>query len=751
MSKKIILLFGLLILLVGVVNAMDVSNDTNVDTSDIIVEKTQHTTDNVEENIIKEQVNNYKVVKDEKNIKCASKTYDVTNFNTLQTALRSNDYETVVLNIKSNIILEDNTNVNRAINNLKINGNGKTIDGNGRYRFIQIEKCALVMNNIKIMNCYSTGGSVIYAFDSTIQINNSNLNNNHVIHWDGGVIDAHQSVLVVSNSILNNNHAGRAGGAINCYQTAFLITNSKFINNSANSEGGAIYTSGQKKSYILNSTLKNNQAHAGGGALYTTITSVSISNCIINNNFANYSGGAIESSLYSVIFIENSQINENMVKYSNGGAIYSIGGNLSIINSSFYKNKAKYSGGAIYGIDTAVSTTTILINNTFIQNEAGDAGNAIVNNGRATIRNNINDKTSKYSSTIYTGVSYGLIENNTFKDNYKDKTKVLITTVKGILGEKITLAAQVMDSNNNKINEGNVIFKLNGITLKSNGKLTGSNSPLKVKVINGIAKTIIVADLNMRNAKKITAHYIENTNYYGSTSNTANMQISQRNASIVVTSNMKKIKHGQTLTITAKIYDTTNSKSTNILKYSDEFVYFKINGITLKDSNGQMLKVKIVNGTATTTYKIPLGLSGITNGKTMMPKNHIILVGFSNKNYKEDIRNTTSFQVERSNITISLTNAIINTKTHKLSMNVVIKDYLGNIVSGPNKCVIKINGLSLKNKTQPIYYYTTNGRLYLNNINIPSYNKYTTIELVTQDRLAYKSQRNKTSVIRLVN
>ena len=35
-----------------------------------------------------------------------------------------------------------------------------------------------------------------------------------------------------------------------------------------------------------------------------------------------------------------------------------------------------------------------------------------------------------------------------------------------------------------------------------------------------------------------------------------------------------------------------------------------------------MLKVKIVNGTATTKYTIPLGLSGVTDGKTMTPKNH---------------------------------------------------------------------------------------------------------------------------------
>jgi len=51
----------------------------------------------------------------------------------------------------------------------------------------------------------------------------------------------------------------------------------------------------------------------------------------------------------------------------------------------------------------------------------------------------------------------------------------------------------------------------------------------------------------------------------------------------------------------------------------------------------------------------------------------------------------------------------------------------------------------------PMYYYSTDGILTIQNIDIPSLNKYTNIEVVTQDRLAYKNQRNTTTVINVLN
>ena len=336
-------------------------------------------------------------------------------------------------------------------------------------------------------------------------------------------------------------------------------------------------------------------------------------------------------------------------------------------------------------------------------------------------------------------------------ENTKTQTKTIVTRNNGTIGETLELNAKVSDSNNKKVNEGYVLFKLNGLTLKDNKKLTGSNNPLKVNVINGLATVNVTADLSMRYAQNLTAVYSGTNTYDSSRSNTAKVQIRQRNASLIVTSNTQKIKQGQTLTIKAQIYDTTNGKkSTKLIPYEDEYVYFKVNGLTFKDSNGDVLKTKVVNGVATTNYTIPLGLSGVTDAQTMTPKNHTILSGFYNKNYQENIRNTSTFQVERSPITIRIDSVTINNKEHKLSLDASIRDYLGNYVSGPNKCIVKINGVSLKNGTKPLYYYSTNGRLNIKNTPVPLQDKYTSLEVVTQDRLAYKSARNTTTKFNII-
>ena len=602
-------------------------------------------------------------------------------------------------------------------------------------------------NNTLIQNTANYGGAI--DNNGNLTITNTTLNNNNVKgfydeyyglerHGHGGAI-YNEGNLKITNTTLNNNNvtnAGDFGGAIDNVGN-LTITNTT-LNNNEGYFGGAINNGGNLT--ITNTTLNNNTANYGGAI--RNMETLIINKSTLNNNNAGF-GGAIYNE--GNIKITNTTLNNNNAREVGGGAIITYG-NLTVKESIFTNNTAQQ-GSAIHIVDKSAS----IENNNFTSNRANVTGKAIINSTPATISNNTNADISRYNGTIYSEGTKVIIRNNIFDIGIVN-TKTTVQTFKGIIGEKLTIKATVTDINNQKVTSGNLLFKLNGVTIKDNGKLTGSSNPLKVKVTNGVATTTITPDLNMRNANKLTAHYIGTDNYNASSSNAVKIQISQRNASIVISSNVKTIKQGQVLTLTAKVYDTTNGKkSTNLTKYPDEFVYFKVNGITLKDSKGNMLKVKIVNGTATTKYTIPLGLSGITDGKTMTPKNHTILAGFYNKNYQENIRNTSTFQVERSNITITISNVTVNNKTHKLSLTATIKDYLGNKVVGPNKCIIKINGVSLKNGTKPIYYFASYGVLNIKNINIPSYNKYSTIEIVTQDRLAYKSQRNTTTVIKVTN
>ncbi|MBR3214394.1 MAG: Ig-like domain repeat protein, partial [Methanosphaera sp.] len=167
----------------------------------------------------------------------------------------------------------------------------------------------------------------------------------------------------------------------------------------------------------------------------------------------------------------------------------------------------------------------------------------------------------------------------------KYNTKTVMTAASGVIGEKLTIKATVTDTNNNKVNEGNLIFKINGVTIKDNGKLSGSNNPLKVKVTYGVATATIIPDVTMKSAETIVASYIGTSIYNASISSPATIKIAPRNASIEITTSKKVVKQGQVLTITARVYDTTNGKkSTNLTAYPDEYVFFKVNGITLKDA-----------------------------------------------------------------------------------------------------------------------------------------------------------------------
>ncbi|WP_461435943.1 hypothetical protein [Methanosphaera sp.] len=300
---------------------------------------------------------------------------------------------------------------------------------------------------------------------------------------------------------------------------------------------------------------------------------------------------------------------------------------------------------------------------------------------------------------------------------------------------------------------GYVIFKINGITVKDNGQLNGSKENLKVYVSNGVATTTITAYLNIRSGKNITRVYAGSSTYEASRSNTATAEISLRKAQIVVTTDTTKVKQDQYIKFTATLYDVTIGKRiTTMTQDSTQYVYFKVNDITLKNKNGTTLQVKIVNGIATYSYKVPLGLSGVTDGKTMTPKNHTVKAGYYNPNYYPDVTNTTKFQVLQSDITINITQAIVNKTSHKINITGTINDYNKNMVLGTNKIIIKINGLTLKDKnSKPIYYYVTNGVINLKNINIPAYNTYTDITIVTQDRLAYKSARTTSKITRVTS
>ncbi|RAP52094.1 MAG: hypothetical protein BZ137_09245 [Methanosphaera sp. rholeuAM130] len=636
------------------------------------------------------------------------------------------------------------------------------------------EYLTLTQNIFTQNHAYRSAGA-IYDEGKYLTITDNEFISN-VVDVDGGAIFIRTNYSTISNNIFKQNKVNNSGGAAYFDGNHALFTNNKFIENTAKFGGGAVYLYSTKNMTFKNNEFTSNYAAESGGAVMTSHANNTtfISNTFSKNK-ANSAGGAIVNYDSKIVDISSNTFDSNNAG-SNGGAVSNlISATVRIKSNTFTKNTATSSGGAVYTNATNINinsnqftnnnatnaaaisnraNTFEISSNTFTMNTAQATGTPVKNYGTdVTMSGNRNYGATKYAATIYNDGNNGKIINNIFEDEIKTiSTTTTVYRTEGVVGEKITLKATVKDANGKNVNGGYVLFKINDITVKSNGQINGSTTPLKVSVVNGVAQYDIVAYLNVRNGKKLTAVYAGTDGYAASRSNNATAQIQRRQASLVVTTNVTKVKQDQYIRLIANVRDITKQATTNMMSDGTDYVYFKVNGLTLKNSDGSVAKVKVVNGVATYDYKVPLGLSGVTDCQTLNPKNHTVMAGYYNPNYVSDIKNSSTFQVERSDIKISMDKITVFNRTKKITITGTIKDYNNNYVRGNNKVIIKINGVSLKDSNnEPIYYQVTEGKIDLQNITIPPYKNFNEITMVTQDRVAYKSAQAKSTSIEILN
>lgn len=140
---------------------------------------------------------------------------------------------------------------------------------------------------------------------------------------------------------------------------------------------------------------------------------------------------------------------------------------------------------------------------------------------------------------------------------------------------------------------------------------------VKTNVKNGKATINLTSnDLSIKNYK-IKVTFLENKIYNKASSNMVSVNLIKRNATISVDVTPKQVKQYSTITITVTLKDTTNNHKNNTIITDFTKVYFKLNGKILKDSNGNIIYVKVnKDGIATYKYKIPAGtISTDKNGK----------------------------------------------------------------------------------------------------------------------------------------
>jgi len=320
-------------------------------------------------------------------------------------------------------------------------------------------------------------------------------------------------------------------------------------------------------------------------------------------------------------------------------------------------------------------------------------------------------------------------------------TYITVADVNGTLGDNITLRATVTDEYGTKVTGGQFLFKVNGLTLRTNGKFASNGTPWILSPVNGTVTVTVVADTYLRSAQNITGVYGETGKYYGSrTIVPGRASLVKRDAQIKVTT-VKTTKQDVNITLKAVVTDVTHGRNNGpVLDYDDNFVIFKVNGITIKNEDGTAKKAKVVNGIATMDYYVPIGLAGVYTNLTN--RSYTVMAVFGSDSYNPDVSNNTTFGVERSPISFTNSSITLNSQTKEMTIKSDIVDYHKNSLKGTNTICVKINGQTYKINNKTVYYNVEDGKVDLNIILPYSVDKVNSVELVTGERVGYLGGRS---------
>ncbi|WP_455645574.1 C1 family peptidase [Methanosphaera sp.] len=200
----------------------------------------------------------------------------------------------------------------------------------------------------------------------------------------------------------------------------------------------------------------------------------------------------------------------------------------------------------------------------------------------------------------------------------KIETQISIDMITAKINDIINITATITTLDDNIVNDGKVIFKVNGKTLRdTNGQV------IYIEVENGVATlTNYTVIKDWSNYNQITAVYHGTTNYMSSQTISA-LNITKRIADITVDD--ITASKGQEITFNVKITDNNQELSTGK-------IVIKLNGKTLRDNNGNIMYIDVTSGTTTVNYTLP---------EKMIAKNYIITVVYTNTLYERCSSNST--------------------------------------------------------------------------------------------------------------
>jgi protocatechuate 3,4-dioxygenase beta subunit len=334
---------------------------------------------------------------------------------------------------------------------------------------------------------------------------------------------------------------------------------------------------------------------------------------------------------------------------------------------------------------TVKSTDNTVVNDgyvVFTDNKGKQLGAVKVSSGAASLKVNYTTAFTGNVTASYTGADN--FTASTGKNSItisKLNTKVTINPVKGKLLDAVNVTVKVVDENNKAVTGGEVIFKLNGKTL-----VDANNKTITAKVYDGVAVAQIVTNSSWKvsgnSTKSLTAKYNGNNVYNANESASVNVNLTTRKAQVTISSDRIIAHGGDNISITAVITDEGKMVDGGV-------VIFKIAGQTVKDKNGNTLKIKVVKGYATLNYSIEIGASAKSN--------MTVEAVYSNGDVYDRATNTSQLSVLKADVYFNTT--IAYAKNGKAVINVTLRDAFGNLCVLDTLVAIKVDGSTFTHVT----------------------------------------------------
>ena len=644
------------------------------------------------------------------------------------------------MNITGNIINNNTATRAGAIYNIHnanmiligntINYNNATSSGGAICNY---ESIMILTRNTMQNNAGKNGGAVINFNHSDMTITDNTINNN-VASDRGGAICNYQSYIVITGNTINNNTATIYAGAIhNEYNASMTITSNIINNNNATIYAGAIHNTYNSSMSITSNTIINNTASLGGAILNTFNSSMNLTgNTFINstpaefilnetrNVILNENPTVIPKTSPVQIYIDDREgeilnltdrkiedftapVGNHTIKLIVKGSNDTYSDNIYILNyEKLIKTQTKITIINNTAANTIVKVTVQDEENNYISNgtititdETGQTIIGHINNNNETIIRPYYAYGEHNIIAAYTGNQTHMQSNYKVTIKVKHQTNIKIDIINPI-ENNLTATITVTDENNQPIKQEQINITLpNGSTVTKTTDNEGKISLTEIRAQKGLTT--------------ITAHKTENNDYtnttltqkinilpdYQNIINQQNQTIDKLNDIIKkltqpplnTTITIKPIKSsiGSITKITANIQDE-NKEKVNSGK-----AIFKINGITLKDENSNIIYAQVKDGIASINYKV----------QSVWIKNstYIEAVYSGTEKYQTCRSNATGIlNISKGKAKITLDKKTITAKAGQtITLRAKVLDANGDRVNN-DKVVFKINGKTLKDK-----------------------------------------------------